>query len=73
MLVHRCAILRLEISFNVTIVKVVALVNAFAKFHNFCIDVQDCHGYDEQVLDSMPLDTHHLRRYRGGLIIIIIT
>lgn len=67
MLVHRWAILRSEISFNVTIVKVVALVNALAKLHNFCIDVQDRHGYDEQVLDSMPLDTHHLRRY-GGLV-----
>jgi len=63
MLVHRWAILRSEIPFNITIVKVVALVNALAKLHNFCIDVQDCLGYDENILDSMPIDTHHLRRY----------
>lgn len=68
MLVHRWAILRSEISFNVTIVKVVALVNALAKLHNFCIDIQDRIGFDEQILDSMPVDTHHLRSNRGGLV-----
>ena len=66
MLVHRWAILRTEISFNITIVKVVALVNALAKLHNFCIEVGDRHGFDESVLDSMPIDTNNLQR--SGLV-----
>jgi hypothetical protein len=39
----------LETSFNVTIVKVVALVNALAKLHNFCLDIGDGHGNDEEI------------------------
>lgn len=66
-LVHCWAILRSEISFNVTIKKVVALVNALAKLHNFCIDIQDRLGFDEHILDSMPVDSHHLRS-NGGLV-----
>ncbi len=56
-------ILRSEISFNVTIVKVVALVNALAKLHNFCVG--DRHGYDEGILDSMPIDMHNYLRSHG--------
>lgn len=62
MLVHRWAILLLAIPMNVTLVKVVALVNCLAKLHNFCID--------EGVLDSMPADLHHLRTTRGGVIVL---
>ncbi len=68
MLVHRWAILRSEISFNINIaiVKAVALVNALAKLHNFCIEVGDRHGFDESVLDSMPIDTNNLQQ--SGLV-----
>jgi hypothetical protein len=60
MLVHRWAILRSAIPMNITLVKVVALVNCLAKLHNFCID--------EGVDHSMPADLHHLRTTRGGII-----
>ena len=66
MLVHCWAILCLEISFNITIVKVIALVNALAKLHNFCIEVGDWHGFDESILNSMPINTNNLQR--SGLV-----
>jgi hypothetical protein len=41
MLVHRWSILRSAIPRIIEIKKVIALVNALAKLHNFCIDKQD--------------------------------
>jgi hypothetical protein len=41
MLVHRWGILRSAIPLGITIQKTVALVNALAKLHNYCIDHTD--------------------------------
>jgi hypothetical protein len=60
--VQKWGILRTAMPQNITIKKVIALVNALAKLHNFCIDQQD-KGYmdeDEEMEQSTIVDTFHL-------------
>lgn len=62
-LVHRWAILRAPMPMNTSIKKTVALVNALAKLHNFCINVQD-----EVRTDSSPEDIRNLMDSAEGFI-----
>ena len=42
MWVHRWAILRSPLPHNLSLKKIIALVHALARLHNFCIDEQPC-------------------------------
>lgn len=44
-----------------------ALVNALAKLHNFCIDVK-ARGHDEWIADSLSSDLQHLMTSDAGFV-----
>lgn len=59
MFVMRWGILRMAMPCNISIMKVIALVNALAKLHNFCIDESKV-GWEEEV--EFYSDANRLRR-----------
>jgi len=67
MLVHRWGILRSAIPMGITIQKTVALVNALAKLHNYCIDRQD--GTDA-VCEPTTEDLANITTSEGGYVSI---
>jgi DDE superfamily endonuclease len=57
MFVQRWAILRTPMPINISIQRVIALVNALAKLHNFCIEQQDeVEAGGDQVIASSVVD-----------------
>jgi hypothetical protein len=65
MLVHRWGILRSAIPLGITIQKTVALVNALAKLHNYCIDRKD--GTDT-VCEPTTEDLSNIMVSEGGYV-----
>jgi hypothetical protein len=65
MLVQRWGLLRMAMPRNLTVTKVVALVIALAKLHNFCIGESDVVPPVPQVFDR---DRYHMMNRRGGYV-----
>ena len=65
MLVHRWGILRMAIPQNIGIKKVVALVNALAKLHNFCIGESNV---PERVPRIFDRDMFHMMNADAGYV-----
>jgi hypothetical protein len=71
MLVQRWAILRTAMPKGVTIKKVIALVNALMKLHNFCIDVQGELAVDagnKTINESTVRDTDRMMNNVDGFV-----
>ncbi|KAL3779629.1 hypothetical protein ACHAW5_000595 [Stephanodiscus triporus] len=68
MLVHRWGILRSAIPMGITIQKTVALVNALAKLHNYCIDRKD--GTDT-VCEPTAEDLANITTSEGGYVSMV--
>ena len=62
MLVQRWAILRAALPIGISIKRTVALVNALAKLHNFCID------NNERSYQSNPVDILYLQMNENGFV-----
>ena len=67
MLVHRWGILRSAIPMGITIQKTVALVNALAKLHNYCIDRKDG---TERVCDATAEDLTNITTSEAGYVLM---
>ena len=71
MMVFRWGILRSAIPLNITISKMIALVHALAKLHNFCIDEQESDpnfSGDNSIPETMQNDEDHIMMQDEGYI-----
>ena len=70
MLVQKWAILRAPMPRGITVRKVIALVNALMKLHNFCIDqkVDTTVGGDDKPMRQLTVDSFHLMNGIQGFI-----
>lgn len=64
MLVHRWSILRSIMPLGITIKKTIALVNALAKLHNYCIDCDN----DPTVPQTLGQDTANMMTNADGYV-----
>jgi len=70
MMVHRWGILRMAMPKGLGIVRIIAMVNALAKLHNFCIE-EVSHGRDSSttaLLQQLSVDTLHIVNNEDGYV-----
>ena len=65
MMVQRWGILRMAMPRGLTIGRIIALVNALAKLHNFCID--EVEG-GKLILQQLDIDTNNIMNNEGGFV-----
>ena len=61
----RSSFLRAPMPLNTSIKKIVAMVNALVKLHNFCIDIQE---ENEVLIDSSAEDLHNVMDSAEGFV-----
>ena len=68
MMVQRWGILRMAMPKGLSIVRIIALVNALAKLHNFCIE-EVSHGRDSAtLLQQLSVDNLHIVNNEDGYV-----
>ena len=68
MMVQRWGILRMAMPKGLSIVRIIALVNALAKLHNFCIE-EVSHGRDSAtLLQQLNVDNLHIVNNEDGYV-----
>ena len=60
MLVHRWAILQTAMPCGISIQRTIALVNALAKLHNFCIDQNEMNSVESSIDDRFRIENNEL-------------
>lgn len=65
MLVQRWGLLRMAMPKKLTITRIVAIVNALARLHNYCIDETDRNNITED-LETLPLDLQYMMEDDSG-------
>jgi hypothetical protein len=65
MMVHQWGILRTAMPKGIGIVRIIALVNALAKLHNFC------NGKNELILQELNVDTLHIIKNEDGFVAMV--
>lgn len=65
---QRWRILQAALPQGITIVKSIALVNALAKLHNFCID--EVNEVEAGIADVLPIDDVATRTSRGAYVML---
>ena len=67
MMVQRWGILRMAMPKGLGIARIIALVNALAKLHNFCIGKDDS-GCRSGLLQQLRVDTQHIMNNKDGFV-----
>lgn len=67
-MVQKWALLRKALPKGLSIKKIIALVNAVAKLHNFCIDRKGSTVDDLATIDSSAVDTFHIMNSETGFV-----
>ena len=68
MMVQRWGILRMAMPKGLGIVRIIALVNALAKLHNFCIGEASSGRDSAAQLQQLSVDTHHIINNEDGFV-----
>lgn len=69
MLVQRWGILRTALSHTIPLTRIVALVNALARLHNYCIDETDrLRVKDDNMQSRLPIDVQYMMENENGFI-----
>ena len=69
MMVQRWGILQMAMPKGLGIVRIIALVNALAKLHNFCIGADDSNSRESAaLLQQLSVDTHRIMNSKDGFV-----
>ena len=68
-MVQRWGILRSAMPRNISIAKIVSLVNVLAKLHNFCID-QTNNSNSREIPQMLLRDCHRMMNRRSGYVVL---
>ena len=68
MLVQRWGILRTAIPHTISLTRIVGLVNALARLHNFCISESDRHSNRENLRNRLSVDVQYMMENEDGYV-----